>query len=469
MYSGLRTIGGVVASVTYKTDRVVFEFGSAYDPSTAVFDGKVEGRRRNWIVDRLKVGILPRIDGIYRKEDLMDYPLQSAEESSMNTAVFITHLHLDHMACMGMISPLVPVYLHHNAQVIERALEAAGCGIETVDRDYRDIEPGKPIRVGAIEVLPILCNDTSYCDFAFLITTPDGTVHWTGDLTLHGLQAYRTLEQLEILKSREIDVLLCDATAFMDSTLAMTVPDKDPMKIKASESVPEGMMDDRQYYQSLFDRIKDLQGLCVFNYYQREMDDAQRLMDWARQLGRICAFEPESAYIVYRFFGIRPFVYLPDSPSVSQDSAWMNELLANSVIVTLDQVLQSPSHYMIQNSYERIMELFSLPSSEAVYLHMDGIPIGTFDPCYANMRKIVDRTGFAYMTCFCESYFGHGYPQQVKFFVDQAKAHVLIPCHSYSPERLTGASSRQLLPEMGQAYLLKDHDLIKIRKESEDA
>lgn len=101
MYSGLRTIGGVNASVSYGRDRVIFEFGSAYDPATAVFDGKIEPRRKNWVQDQLRVGLLPRIDGIYRREDLGANPLVSAEESDWNTAVFITHLHLDHMALVA--------------------------------------------------------------------------------------------------------------------------------------------------------------------------------------------------------------------------------------------------------------------------------------------------------------------------------------------------------------------------------
>jgi ribonuclease J len=216
MYSGLHTIGGVNASVTYGKDRVVFEFGSAYDPSTAVFDGKVEPRRANWVRDKLRVGLLPRIDGIYRREDLGDDPLVSAEESGRNTAVFITHLHLDHMAFIGTIAPEIPVYMHHNAVTIERALEATGEGVETLERQYRDVVPFEPVRVGAIEVLPILCRDTSYYDFAYLITTPDGTIHWTGDLCLHGRQAARTFAQMELLKSKGVDVMLCDCTSFMD-------------------------------------------------------------------------------------------------------------------------------------------------------------------------------------------------------------------------------------------------------------
>lgn len=36
MYAGQHTIGGVIFTVTYGKDRVLMEFGSAYDPATAV-------------------------------------------------------------------------------------------------------------------------------------------------------------------------------------------------------------------------------------------------------------------------------------------------------------------------------------------------------------------------------------------------------------------------------------------------
>lgn len=459
MYAGLHTIGGVIFSVTYGNDRVILEFGSAYDPATAVFDGKVLSRKENWIRDRLKVGLLPKIDGIYRREDLGDFPLVSAEESQMNTAVFVTHLHLDHMAQMGMLAPQIPVYLHRNAQIIERALEATGNGVDTLEREYRDITPFQTIHVGQIEVLPILCRDTSYYDFAFLITTPDGTIHWTGDLTLHNSHREKTLRQMELLKERNVDVLLCDCTAFMDSVLHLMIPDCDPGKILPDPELPAGMLSDDEYYSGLFENLKKVTGLCVFNYYEREMDDAGQFLQWAEATGRRCVFEPESAYIVHKFFGIEPCVYIPDIPNYDdkKNEPWMAELLAHCQLVTLADIWAEPGRYMLQNTYPNIMELFSLPNENAVYLHADGIPIGAFDPAYGNMRSIVERTGFAYVTFFCENYFGHGYPQQVKWFVDQVNPKVLIPCHSYNPERLLPKDGVQLLPEMYKEYTLEDH------------
>jgi hypothetical protein len=100
-----------------------------------------------------------------------------------------------------------------------------------------------PIRVGAIEVLPILTSRRSYMGFAFLITTPDGTIHWTGDLTLHGEDAPLVFEQMEFLKAKHIDVLLCDSTAFMDQTLLQMIDSTNPKAVLPSREIPPGMLD----------------------------------------------------------------------------------------------------------------------------------------------------------------------------------------------------------------------------------
>ena len=461
MYSGLRTIGGVNASVTYGKDRVIFEFGSAYEPSTAVFDGIVEPRAENWVRDLLKIGILPKIDGVYRRKDLGAHPLISAEESDLNTAIFITHLHLDHMALIGTVAPEIPVYLHHNAQVIERALEVTGKGVRTLDREYLDIIPNEPVHIGEIEVLPLLCKNTGHYDFSFLITTPDGTIHWTGDLCLHGLQADKTWAQMELLKSREIDVLLCDGTSLIDSGLQRAYHSLDTNLIKPDRQVPPGVLTEQQYKDMLFEQIQACKGLCVFNYYQREMDEAGEYIDWAKRCSRQCVFEPDAAYLVYKFYHIQPNVYIPDSYRYQSKEApeWFTEILANSVVVTTEQICANPSGFLLQNSYRHILELFSLPSEDGIYLHEGGEPLGDFDPAFVNMHRALAKTGFKYVSSE-DSFFGHAYPGQAKYFVDQVDPKVLIPCHTYNPERLLPNTGRQLLPEYYKTYILKNHQLI---------
>ena len=123
-HSGLDTIGGVVMEVRYGNDRAFFEAGTAYNPGFDMFDGHVN-LRKNFIADYLWINEIPKINGIYRKEDIQDrYPeLISAEDYSIdNQAFYITHMHLDHMRMMAMISPLVTVYLSTPAQKLEKAL-----------------------------------------------------------------------------------------------------------------------------------------------------------------------------------------------------------------------------------------------------------------------------------------------------------------------------------------------------------
>ncbi len=458
LYSGLRTVGGVIASVTYGKDRVIFEFGAAYDPAAPAFDQTIEMRPNYWIGDLLKMGQLPRIDGLYRREDLGDDCLVSAEENDLNTAVFITHLHLDHMAFMGAIAPAVPVYLHHNAQIIERALEATGEGVPTLARDYLNIEPFQKIMIGEIEVLPILCRNTSYYDFAFLITTPDGTVHWTGDLFLHGLQAENSIAQMKLLKEKGVDVLLCDATAFMDSVMEMIYGFTDVSLVKADLDVPVNMLSEQQHWDDTLRIITECRGLCVFNYYSREMDDADFLIRCAEDNGRRCVFEPEAAYIVYKFFHIKPYVYLSSDAGApaANPPEWLNELMNHCTPVTAKQIHANPAGYLLQSSYKRILELFSLPGKDGVYIHMGGAPIGEFDPAYQKMCRIVETAGFAFSASL-ENYLGHSYPGQVKYFVDYVDPKVLIPCHSNHPERLLPLHGEQLLPELNKVYILNHH------------
>ena len=134
----------------------------------------------------------------------------------------------------------------------------------------------------------------------------------------------------------------------------------------------------------------------------------------------------------------------------------MKELLDHCTLVTTRQIMANPAGYLLQNSYRHILELFSLPGRDGVYIHMGGTPIGEFDPAYQKMCRIVETAGFAF-SALQENYLGHSYPGQVKYFVDYVDPKVLIPCHSNHHERLLPLNGKQLLPELGKVDLLDHH------------
>ena len=460
IYSGTHTIGGVVFVVTYGKDRVVLEMGSAYDPSKDVYDGVILLRNKNWLVDKLRLKSLPPIDGLYSRCDLNGYDGVAAyEDCDYNTAVFVSHLHLDHMSNVGTVAKEIPVYMHEKAQIIERALEVTGKGIDNNGRDYTNFEPNKWLMIGNIKVLPIICRNRGHYDFAFLIHTPDGAkIHWTGDLTLHDYDSSMTLKQLEIVRADKVDVLLCEATSFMDSVWGNmeSYGDGNPKNIKPSKTPVDGYLTNSQYIDEIYKRIEKVKGLCVFNLYEREMDDVENCFAWAKKSGRICVFEPETAYIVYKYHQINPFIYIPDSCNIVniENKIWFKELMEHCTIITLDDIKSNPSAYFLQNTFPYIMELFSLPSKEAVYIHYAGIPIGEFDPAYKKLRMLVDKAQFEYVNFMYTKYFGHGYPCEIKYFVDEVNPKMLVPCHSLTPERLLPKDGVQFIPELGETYIV---------------
>jgi len=52
VFSGTHTIGGNIISITHGKDRVLFEFGSSYDPAMDPYDGEVLYRDRSWVPGR---------------------------------------------------------------------------------------------------------------------------------------------------------------------------------------------------------------------------------------------------------------------------------------------------------------------------------------------------------------------------------------------------------------------------------
>lgn len=459
-YAGIHTIGGVVMSVVYGGRRVLLEIGTAYEPSTDVYDGVVRPRRARRLEDELRLRRVPMVDGLYPRAAMGDFAgLASAEEYGLHTAVFVSHLHLDHMSCMGFLADGVDLYVSEPAQCIEAALETVGMGNYNLrTAPCLPLHDRQPVQVGEIKVVPFLLCGASYQDWSFYVETPDLKLHYTGDLMMHGDYKDAVLSEMEWVAAQKPDVLVCEATTFMDSTLKMVYGRTD-VTVEPDPEVPAGMLDKCGLDAEMEKILRAQKGLCVINFYQREMADVEVFGRMAAACGRTLVLEPETAYVAWKFFRQPVHVYLPDDDRFAPDGEyarkpWFKELMAENEQVTAALIEQAPWKYLVQNSYEYLLELFSLPDKDASYLHAGGVPIGAYDPKYENLMRVMRNTNFRYITFFAQNYFSHAYPCQVKYYVDNIGAKVLIPSHSQNPERLLpGPGGRQFLPEYGVSYV----------------
>lgn len=420
-YSGLDTIGGVVLEVKYGKDRAFFEAGTAYNPAFDMFDQKVD-KRQQFISDFLWVNDLPRINGIYRKEDVSKYNLLPASSYDGNQAFFISHLHLDHMRMMGMIDPSVKVYLSKPAQIIEKALEDVNMGVDKIRDNYLDMEDD--MNVGEIHIHRFILNDDSYQDYSFYIETPDLKLHFTGDIFVYGKYFANIKNEISYINDKNIDILMPEGTTFWADV------DKN---IKVSPTFnPDKLLSKQEDDERLINIINKHNGLVVFNHYEREMSDVIDLFNFEKETKRTLVFEPEAAHIINKFFNKKVNIIIPDT--YIKKPSYLDEIIKSNNVINKQSIINNPEAYLLQNAYPNLLELIDYRNANILYLHISGQPIGAFDPKFKNMMNLLNALGAIYQhrQNFEDGYYfsSHATREQLLEYLEEVNCKLIVPCHS---------------------------------------
>nr|WP_318540039.1 MBL fold metallo-hydrolase [Terribacillus saccharophilus] len=422
-WGGLRTIGGNIAEVTYGKDRIIFDFGLVYNPANAIIDTKQ--RKQSYVLDMLKLDAIPAIDGIYSKEALtgesfsMTKPLP-ADDSSYQTAVFISHLHLDHMGAIDTLSPQIPIYMTEGSKQLYDALENVGEGL-SVHKETIGMSYGQTITIGEISVTPFQVDHDVIGASSFLIKTPDAAILNSGDLRMHGANPHYTEDWLTNMAARDIDVLLIEGTTF------------NPTKSDADTACKE----DADILKVGNEILSQTTGLGIFNIYHRNFDRIQTFLQMAASTGRTAVLEVPTAYLAKQFLPDAKFeIYLDGS----KYSMIAEQLLTQYKGVTSADINQNPANYLLQNSYHLIHNLLDLDLKESIYLHSNGMPLGSFDPAHNTMHALLERFGVTYQSLNVS---GHAKNEDILYIIDRIKPSVLIPWHSHHPELIKPLDPKQ--------------------------
>lgn len=423
-YSGLDTIGAVILEVKYGNDRVFFEAGTAYNPAFDMFDGKVK-LRKQFINDYIWINDLPKIDGIYREEDIANTSLIPANKYIGKQAFFITHLHLDHMRMMGMIDPSIDVFLSKNAQIIEKALEDVNLGVETIRNNYLDIKDDTV--VGNIKIHRFILNDDSYQDYSFYIETPDLKIHFTGDIFVYGKYFNNIQNEIKYINNKNIDLLIPEGTTFW--------ADIDKNIVVSPTYSPDSLFSKEDVDIKITKMITEHDGLVIFNHYEREMSDIIDLFNYSCNSNRILVFEPEAAHIINCFFNKKVNIIIPDTYKIQPK--YLEEIINYNNIINKNDIIASPNKYLLQNSYPNLLELLDYRNLNCLYLHISGLPLGNFDPKYRKLMNFLNTFNYKYQSRsqYEDGYFSnHATREQLLQYIEDVKCKLIIPVHSANRE-----------------------------------
>lgn len=82
-----------------------------------------------------------------------------------------------------------------------------------------------------------------------------------------------------------------------------------------------------------------------------------------------------------------------------------------------------------------------------IYIHSNATPLGEFDPAYKTFVELFKKQNIEFVRVSCS---GHAHPYDLIKIINLIKPKLLVPIHSYHPERLYNESGDVLLPERGQ-------------------
>ena len=417
-HNGILTIGGTIIEISYEDSHIFFDFGSEYEPASPIQPTDLQGLLDN--------NLVPYLNNMFDP----DIPLkgyESKEDNFKNSAVFLSHVHLDHTKIINYLNPNVPLYTLEGTKSLLNSLNINNDFLFPLynnkgknTRAIIGVQENEIIEVGKIKVKVMPIDHDAYGAAGLLITTPDLKISYTGDLRLHGYKSNNTYEFCK--ESEYCDVLLIEG-------VSVSFNDFDD-EIDSDNTKNECDLINR--INTIINDNPDKQ--ITFNYYISNID---RIMEIIKTNPRKVVLDAYYAYVLKQATGYNSYYYQLDDNNYNLD---MNKK------INFDELLNNKSRFFWQLDTLALNYIDKLKNN-GIYIHSNAQPLGEFDPAYKPFIKRFEDKGIKFVRIGCS---GHAHPKDLIKIIDLIKPKLLIPIHSYRPEKLYNNYGNVLLPEKKQ-------------------
>lgn len=227
-----------------KGARVFLDFGNQMGREKDYFSEYMQPRAFNGMGDLFEFGLLPKIEGLYRRDYTKHMGFGGNEDTAFDV-VLLTHAHVDHAAYIHNLRPNIPSYCTEATKLILQVFQDTGSGDEyitykenfriydnrygeksgardekhreVIDRPYHIIESFKPFKIDSIEVEPISIDHSIPGVSGFIIHTSKGTIAYTADIRFHGRRKKDSEQFVERCGDSDVDYLLCEGTSISEN------------------------------------------------------------------------------------------------------------------------------------------------------------------------------------------------------------------------------------------------------------
>ena len=422
-WGGLGVIGGSKIMIEDGGHRVLLDIGLDIPSGRDPFRRPVPPRPGRELSDRLRMGVAPRIPGLFDPAALAadalgpvrgpgpaggaagsGWPALAAAlaEPAGETAVFVSHPHIDHVGLAGFLREDVAVHAHTDAVDLLGALSATGQGLTHGDPAWRRLTDGQRTKVGPMEVECVAVDHDVPGASGYLVRTSAGVLAFTGDIRFHGHHPERSWGFVE--RAAECQVLVTEGT-----TLGWDPSDR-----------PRDETDVRRDFTALVERTP---GLMLLSCYPRDLERVRTFLGIAAAAGRSVLWTEQTAALL-RLLGVDEVLSSADVPA--------GELHA------------APGSYVVAPDPDDLAALLDLPVGDGypapVFVHANGEPLGPFEPRWEPFTDWLSALGIPLRQIGCS---GHAGQDHLHLMLERMRPSTVFPIHTTAPLRLhppTGTS-----------------------------
>jgi len=473
---GTHTIGGTKIHLESGGRGLFLDFGINFNRMSLFYEEYLKPRSGRGIHDYLAMGLVPPIR-VYR-EDLFPTDVDGAALRPLRVdGVLITHAHLDHFGCVGLLRRNIPVYCTAMTAAILKAVQDSGrselhCQAvysppkrkndrivsseqgKVLGRDFyvfnhipeqfrgfwKEIHGRKELSQGRLEnpdemPLPVLQFPVDHSVFgasAYAIETDVGWVVYTGDLRRHGARGEDTKRFVREAAELRPKVLIIEGTRCGRSG--------------------EAEVSEKEVYRNSLMAVEHEKNLVVADFSSRNIERLETFMEVARKTGRELVITTKDAYILRaiesvdgrnRMRGLKIFFALKE-----KCDSWERNIEEEfrEKLVDSAEISRYPEGYILCFSFWDIKNLLDIKPKGGLYIYSSSEAFkeeDTFDFYrlwnWLKMFKM-DVAGFTLQLdgkpLFGGGFHasGHASSSDLVEMVETISPEIVVPVHTEHPE-----------------------------------
>jgi ribonuclease J len=427
IHRGTHEIGGNCVEISSDRSRIILDVGMPlFDPDGNPHD--TAALRKKSKQELLEAGILPRMPGVFGDGPHAD-------------AILLSHAHEDHTGLIRHSHSDIPIYASRGTSKMMEAGSKFAQQPHLPKQRYRQLDSQKPVEIGAFKVTAYSVDHSIFGSQAFLVEADGASILYSGDLRLHGRKPgmHRTL--IEAVSGRTIDVLLMEGTHIGHS----------------------GHRGPNEYAleNEIYGHIQSTQGLVLASFSPQHVDRLVGFYKATVRAGRTFVADAYTAYVMHL---IASETSMPRPESTEQVRIFIPKFfeetyrrkrlerfhaLISPARIEMEEIRSNPSRYAMIFRPSMLESDFGgrLPdASRCLYSRWTGyLEKSEWQVTRSKLQDV--RGGLIEVHTS-----GHIYADDIEGFVQQTQPGMVIPVHTFEPERFKAIHERVKILADGETW-----------------